>query len=292
MKELIGMTLFLLTGTASPVAQPYLDLFSATYWTSPGGGTQDNKALKKFDQLRVQLNLPWVMKKDSSILLLNPIYEQRYIRESENSGAVQLNGTIIWLTYTRNLSHQWSLMLGAVPRWNGTPAEQYKNGFQMGGAFLVTKKQQPGLQIKAGLYYNKEFFGNFFMPLAGIDWEINKKSNLFGIVPNYLIYERRISPALAWGGAFRTFTNSYRITSNSPVDDTQDYVRINDNQLGLFGDWYITRKIVCNLEAGHTLFREIRTGTQGHGGKKNEAIISSKDNFYAKASLCYRLRFD
>jgi Domain of unknown function (DUF6268) len=267
-------------------AQPYLDLGQATFWASPG----ENNQPKKFNQLRTQLNLPIINKKDSSVFLINPIWEERWILVNDTTRNVNLRGLITWFTYTHRLGKKWSLMVAAIPRWVGEPSVQFSNGFQMGGAALLIRRFRPGLQLKAGMYYNKEFFGNFFLPLIGIDWQINKKMNLFGILPGSLTFEHRLTDRLAWGGALRTFTNSHRLVEGSLVQ-FEDYIRINDVQLGIFSDVYLTKKIVFNLEAGHTLLREFSSAKEGLTGKDNLTVLADKDNFYFKASLQYRLRF-
>ena len=288
MKKIIryGFLITLLYLFPSLYAQPLLDLAQVSYWSSPG----ENHEPKKFNMMRVQASLPIVNKKDSSMFVINPIWEERWIQATDGSRTVNLRGMITWLSYTRNLNRKWSLMITAIPRWNGEPSVQFSEGFQMGGAFLFTRKVKPGLQLKAGMYYNRELFGNFFLPLAGIDWKINDKMNLFGILPGNMVFEHKILRSVSWGGAFRTFTTSYSIVEGS-LTGYDDFVRINDVQLGAYGDLYLTKKLVLNLEAGHTILREISSAYKGQSGKNNLHIIADKDNFYFKASLHYRLRF-
>jgi hypothetical protein len=114
--------------------------------------------------------------------------------------------------------------------------------------------------------------------------------NLFGILPGYLIYEHRFHKNISWGANFRTFTSSYRLKTQGIVN-ANDYLRVQDNQVGVYTDWYIAPKIVLNLEAGHTIMRRIATGVEAMGGKDNETVVSEKDNFYFRATLQYRLRF-
>ena len=288
MKNTIRAILLILIvfSSSSIFAQPYLDLFQGAYWSSPGG----NDDPKKFNFLRMHANLPIVNKKDSSVFVINPIWEERWLQKNETSRNVNLRGFITWLTYTRSLNKKWSLMVAAIPRWNGEPSVQFSEGFQMGGAVLAIRKFRPGLQVKAGLYYNRELFGNFFLPLVGIDWKINEKMNLFGILPGNLVFEHRVFNRMSWGGAFRTFTSSYSIVKGSLIG-YDNFVRINDIQLGVYGDLYLTKKIVFNLEAGHTILRNMSSAVEGQSGKNNLHMIGESDNFYFKASLQYRLRF-
>jgi Domain of unknown function (DUF6268) len=282
-RSIIHIILFLLLSMATK-AQPYLDLGQVFYSTSPGGDP------KIFNQLRAQVNIPLILK-DSSIFLINPVWEERWVKISEQSQLVRLRGFITWLTYSRNLSQKWSGMLAFIPRWNGEPDIQFSEGFQAGGAVLMTYKQRPGLQFKFGLYYNREFFGNLFIPLLGLDWTINKKERLFGVLPGYFTYENRISKKISWGGNFRTFTNSYRISNNPPSDPPADFIRIDDNQLGAYADLYLMPKLAITAEAGYSLFRKLRSG-YGHTTKDEYDVLSKNSAPYIRLTLQYRIRFD
>ncbi len=267
-------------------AQPYLDLAQGMFSTSPGSDGQP----KTYNHLRAKANLPIISKKDSSFFLFNPIWDQRWIQQSETSPEYAVQGLITWFNYSRNFGKKWAVQLSAIPRWTGEASLQFSEGFQMGGAFLVTRKVRPGLKYQFGAYYNKELFGNFFLPLLGIDWKINDRMNLFGILPGYLTYEHRLGKKFSWGANFRTFTTSYRLETQG-IANANDYLRVQDNQVGVYSDFYIAPKIVLNVEAGHTIMRRIATGVQEKGGKDNEVVVSEKDNFYFRATLQYRLRF-
>jgi hypothetical protein len=285
MKHRLIIVLVLIISVKGQVlrAQPYLDAGQLFYSSSPGNNGQP----KNFEHFRVQANLPKVFKKDSSVFLLNPVWDQRWVRESEHSASYNVRGLIVWLNYIRNIGPKWQLQLSAIPRWMGEPNNQFSDGFQMGGAFLFTRKVRPGLKYQFGLYYNKELFGNFFMPLLGIDWKINNRMNLFGILPGYLTFEHKLNKTFYWGAAFRTFTSSYLLQNNGP----KNYLRVQDNQLGLYLDAYLTKKVVLNAELGHTVLRRIARGFVDQPGKDFESLVGEGDNFYGRLSLQYRLRF-
>lgn len=272
------------------IAQPYIDPAIVYYSYSPGKGLQDNKALEAFNHLRAQLNIPVVMKKDSSTLLISPAWEHRRIRLNENGAATDVNSLLLILSLTKRIHPKWSVTIGIIPRWNGESHLLFSNGFQLGGAFYFTRNIKPLLKVRAGLYYNREFFGHFFMPIVGIEWKINARNYLFGNMPNSLTWENRINRKFSWGAVFRTFPNSYRL---EPVFPTRrlDYYRITDIQTGIYGDIYILPKLVLTMEAGYALFRKLRLGGESFGGSDTEITISDKGNIYLRASLQYRMRF-
>ena len=161
--------------------------------------------------------------------------------------------------------------------------------WQYGGVLLSTWKKNQDLSFKFGLYYNKEFFGNYFIPLVGLDWKIDSKNNLFGVLPGSMTFEHKVTSRFYYGLAFRAFTNSYREEPVDPLFVGYNYLRIDDNPLGIYADTYLSKKIVLSAEAGYTILRRYRYGY------KTENIHTKTDykcdNFYFKASLAYRLRF-
>jgi len=279
--KLISLLIILLMSD-QVMSQPYLDLVQAAYQNSPG------KDPESFSHFRAQVNMPIVLK-DSGIFLINPIWEERWIRINPQSDQQHLRGFITWLTYTRYIASKWEMTAAFIPRWNGEPEIQFSKGFQAGVAILMMYHKNANLSYKLGVYYNREFWGNFFIPLLGIDWTINKKQRLFGILPGYLTYENRLSKTISWGGNFRTFTNSYRLKTNTA--STANFTRIDDNQLGAYADFYLTRKIVLNAEAGYSILRKIRTG-YNKTSEDQYNTLSSNSAPYFRVALQYRLRLD
>ena len=182
------------------------------------------------------------------------------------------------LTYLKNFKESnTTLTATAILRMNDETID--KDGkMQIGGAAVMLMKKKKDLTWKFGLYVNGELFGLFIIPLAGIDWKIDEKSNLFGLLPANLTYERKASNRFYYGLNFRTFTNSY-------AKDT-GYWRVDENQLGAFADQYLTKHLVVNAEFGSSILRKIRTGVDG-SAKANWNI---KDNYYLKISFAYRMR--
>lgn len=284
------VTIVVVAATTFAQCQPYIDLVNVYYSFSPGKGISENNSLNRFNHFRSQLNIPLISKKDSSVFLISPSFEIRTLRAEESSSSINVQSLFTLLTYTKKFNPTWSLTLGVIPRWNGVSSLLFSKGFQLGGLFYISRKFNPDLVLRAGLYYNREFFGNFFIPIVGVEWKINSKSNLFGNLPNSLTYENRISQKFSFGASFRTFPNSYRIEPTG-TQNNLDYYRITDIQTGLFGDFYLTSKIIFNLEAGYSVFRKLRIGGESIGGKDTETVVSDKGNIYFRASLFYRLRF-
>jgi hypothetical protein len=137
-----------------------------------------------------------------------------------------------------------------------------------------------GFKIKFGLYYNREFFSDFYIPLAGVDWKINERTYLFGVLPNCMKLEYRLRKSLYAGLTFKSITNSYRYRNQ------QGYFKISDNHLTVFSDFYLPGNFAIALEAGHTLFREVKNRSSF------VAENATSDGFLIKAGVYYRIRLN
>jgi hypothetical protein len=287
----VSLLLFLLVSTTSIDAQPYLDLLSVKYTHSPDDGLLNrNRIQNNFELLNAGFNIPILFKKDSSILMVGSFVERWKIttgKTSEIKPDYYSLGLPVY--FIKPMNHRWNITLTVIARWNGFYSSFFNNKLQIGGALINSFKKRDNLTWKIGLYFNKEFFGNFIMPLAGIDWKIDKKNSLFGVLPGNMIFEHRVTNKLYYGASFKALTNSYMsgYINNGSVPM---YIRIDDNQLGLFADYYFAKNTVLNLEAGHSFFRRIRLGR--YGIKQNYFLTEKmNDNLFIKFGLNYRIRF-
>lgn len=256
--------------------QPYIDLINCRYVTSPGFFSGSNK--NQLDYASINMSLPLKFK-NSDVLLIAPFFEKWSATVEPEHPKENYYGVALPISYLKNFqSSNLSLITMAILRMNDQKIDA--NGkLQIGGAALLFAKKNDKLTWKFGLYVNGDLFGLFVIPLAGIDWKINDESNLFGVLPANLTYERKLNKRIYYGINFRTFTNSY-------ARDT-GYWRVDENQLGAFTDLYVSKKLVFNVEAGSSILRKIRTGVQ----RKADDNWNIHDNIYFKISLAYRMRF-
>lgn len=284
-----GMLFF----SGSLIAQPYIDIFQSKYVYSPDAGIHNKKnLLNTFTFINGQLNLPLVFKKDSSMLVFNPILENWHVNVSSQQDLPNnVTSLALPLYFIKPLSKKWAITITPTIRWNGSGNSLLKKEFlQFGGFSFLSYKKKANLIYRFGLYYNSEFSGPFFMLLAGIDWQINKKNNLFGVLPGSITYEHKAAEWFYYGATFRAITNSYayNIPGNSTPKST--FIRIDENQLGFFAATYIKKRIVILAEAGHSIMRKFRFGIVD-APEKYYATEKTRDNLYISATIAYRMRF-
>lgn len=264
-------------------AQPYIDIINARYlynFKNNGEG---------FNHYNLSTTLPIVFKKSKDAFILSPYYEHWDI--SIGNRDYNLNGLVLPVSFFKNLTKQWSLLATVIVRSNYEESSK-ENSKQYGGAIIASLKQSAKKTYKFGMYYNREFFGSFIMPLLGLDFNLSDKDNLFGVLPGNLTFEHKVNKSFYYGGTFRAITNSYLLFQVDPgfSPDFKDFLRIDDNQLAMFADLYLTNNILLNAEMGHSVLRKIRRGFERHNKTTYSNTAFNSDQFFAKLSLGYRIR--
>jgi hypothetical protein len=232
-------------------AQPFVDPFQVRYMNAYSTYDGQNRP---FEHLWAGSDLPIKLNKNNMYLLLSPYYEIWRIKpedKEETYSDVQSIafpvGLIVPISKTK-----WSFTVMPTMRVNGEKPFA-DNTFQYGGATLITFTRKPLQSFRLGVYTNKEFFGWFIVPLVGVDWRLNEKNYLFGILPGRLTYEHEWNESLYGGATFRAPTSSFRLTDGQ-------YIRLDDQQLSLYLDYYAAKHICFTFEGGYGIFRKIRTG--------------------------------
>lgn len=261
-------------------SQPFVDPFQVRYMYA---FKNTHTPATPFTHLWAGTDVPVKIKKlnENSFLLISPYYEQWNLDSAETEHIypkVQSIALPVGLILPFNTS-KWSLTVIPVARWNG---EQLfaENTFQFGGATFASYARKPDQKFRIGVYANAEFFGLFIIPLLGCDWRIDEKNYLFGVLPGRLTYEHQWNTKFYWGATFRAPTSSYRLSDGS-------FIRIDDNQLSLYADYYPAKHLCVTLEAGYGILRKIRTGVDT---KEYTSKINWGDGPFIKCSASYRIR--
>ena len=271
------LMIFLATSCMSK-AQPYLDILYLKNTNSPNTGLFNlNNNDVTINYFNIGTNLPVQFRNKKDALIFSPYFESwsaqilKYKRQN-------YYGIGLPVTLAKSIPRsRWNILLTGIFRLNNSSFRSIGQ-IQVGGAVIAGYHRNPKLTWKFGLYINNEKFGVFIMPLLGIDWKITSRDKLFGVLPGNLTYEHKLNTYFYYGANFRAITSSY--------GKANGYWRIDENQLGIYLDSYFTKNLVLNIEAGHSLFRKIRTGVKA--GDVYDADV--KDNLYYKLSLAYRIR--
>ena len=271
-------------------SQPYLDIASIGYTNSPDAGAWPRSATRNsFRYYNTGFNLPFIFGKDSNAIIISPFAERWNMKiDSVLDLPAYMQSLALQVAFSKSLSKQWSVYLSVIPRWNGNKSAIFTNDFQLGGAVLVSYKRRGGLIWKFGMYYNREISGDYFIPLLGIDWKINGRNNLFGILPGNLVFEHKAGNGVYYGAEFNAITNTYD-AGFIAAGSVPKYLRISDNQLSMYGCFRIKRNVFLHAAIGHSVLRSLKLGVKDASGKYYYANRMN-DNLFFKVTLNYRIR--
>jgi hypothetical protein len=183
---------------------------------------------------------------------------------------------------------KWKTLVMGIPRISSDLKDDLKKDVQYGGTGLMTYVINDSCKIKFGLYYNREAFGNFFVPLAGIDWKVSKHIFIYGILPNNLRVEYNYDNRIFTGIGYRNYQRSYRLWKGY----SDDYVRVRESQVKFFVEGFLWKNILLSAEMGYTLNYDLK---QFHSDNSNEyaplpVYLPMKNNVMLTAALAYRIR--
>ena len=258
-------------------AQPYIDPLSIRY-LSAFKGNQANAT--PYNHIYIGSDIP-VKFKSGAILLLSPFFESWNIDSANNKNFLPVVSSIVLpVGMFFQLNERWSMNITAIARINGQDID-VNNSFQIGGIAFASYKMKEQQKFRLGFYINNDFFGVFVVPLVGVDWRIDKNNYLFGLLPGRLTFEHKLNNNLYTGATFRAITNSYRLND-------ENYLRIDDNQLSVYLDYYPAKHVTITLEPGYGIFRKLRSG---NGRNKNYITdYNWDDGLFIKLSASYRIR--
>jgi hypothetical protein len=251
MKPLITLSFIILSALFS-FSQPFADVLSANYQTFSSTYDSLSGQKNKTDDYFLNFFLPKVFKNGNTLLLrLNgeTINSTIYPDSAYSCRLSSIALPVGFKFLSKN--KKWETIVIAVPKI-ASDFRDKTDGYdwQFGGIFLEQFLAKENLKIKLGLYYNREAFGNFFMPLVGVDWKINKRLNLYGVIPsNYRFEINIIKDRLYAGLCYKAATRSFRLSQKN----NYDYVRYDEQQIKLFIDCFAYKKLLVFFDAGYSI---------------------------------------
>lgn len=189
-------------------------------------------------------------------------------------------------------SEKWKSIAMIIPKVASDFKDKIEwNDFQLGGLFLQTYNYTDKLKLKVGMYYNREAFGNFFVPLVGIDWRATDRIMFYGILPtNYRIEYTCVKNKIYTGINFKSFTRSFRLAKA----EGYDYVRYDEMQIKSFFDYFIYKNILWFAEVGYAIGKSPLQYINNTQTRTDVNLIYTplvKSAFF-NIGIAYRIRFD
>jgi len=289
-KSVFTLLLFLIV-KQQILAQPFVDVISINHqWMKTK--TVSDSFKNTFNNSFISIILP--LKVDSNnyfILRMNGELLNSSVSGNGYSDEVKIKMGLFGLGWQHYFNKKLAITAFFLPKIaSEAEGKLSSQDFQFGGTVLAQYKIRKNFRYKAGLYYNREPFGNFFVPLLGADVQLNKRNWIYGQLPLYFRYEHKFSEKIYSGFGARIFGRSYRLGQSHQ----RDYVFLQENQLKLFCDYYITPKIVVYGEVGKTIGYGLNRYKNNSERDTKLAypykFSPIKDGFYFNAGLAFRVR--
>lgn len=188
-------------------------------------------------------------------------------------------------------NEKWKYTGVVIPKINSDLKDNLNYDLQIGGIGLITRVFNNNLQARAGLYYNSDYWGHFFMPLFGIDWKVNNRFRMYGTLPGNYRFEFTLGQNIYAGIGFRSAQRSFRLQKTY----NDDFVRVKENQLKIFFEGFIVKRILI----GFDVYRSINYNLISYDYFDTKRPTSrpvlfskSKDGYGVTINLSYRIRID
>lgn len=273
-------------------SQPFIDIINLRYQSfTPVNYIASENRQMSINQPTGSINLP-VPLKSMDVLITGITYDKLRFT-ANNTDQRNLYSLLIQAGYLKTWNGKWKTLFLALPRLNSDQLVLTKDALQPGGVLLFTYVKSEYLKYKFGLYYNREFFGHYFIPLAGIEWRPSPRINAFGVLPANMNIEYRVNKMLYTGFSWQSITSSYRMHDS----DMKYFVRNGDrfwghNQVRMFINSYLTKNIVFFTEAGYTVFRKFEAYVAGREKTEHPVFAKTKNGTLLNAGIAYRIRLD
>lgn len=268
-------------------SQPFVDVLQMNHQRMQS--TYDASGKKHITQNSfANLLLPIQIDSNNTFIFRINTERMQYQNHEGSDIYYQIIGGLGW---QHHFNKKWNITAILMPKITSDlidPLNSYD--YQYGGTVLFQYKPKSNIRYKFGTFYNTEPFGNFFVPLLGVDWQINEKNWVYGNLPLNMRYEHRFAEKVYAGAGVRIYGRSYRISSSG----NHDYLWNQENQLKLFTDFYITPSMVVYAEAGRSVGYGLRRFQDGEPRENeittNPLYLPVKDGFFLNLGCAYRVR--
>lgn len=291
----LKLVFYLLLFSVNGICQPFVDLFNTRFQSFPAiSFSGESKRNISATQWQTNILAP-IVRKNKDVILAGVNYSLfNFTVNGDTSYSTSLRSHGVHVGYNKQWRNvKWKTLFLFIARANTGLSDFTSADMQYGGVLLFNYKHNEKVRYRLGLYYNREYFGNFFIPLVGIEWKINKTLNFFGDLPNSLNLEKKLNEKFYAGLIYLSMTTSYRPNNTS---DARDFIRegekgVGHNQLKLYLNYYLTKHLVFFAEAGRTYGRSFQLFRENiETDLSNSVFRKTTESFLFNGGVAFRFR--
>lgn len=183
-------------------------------------------------------------------------YQGLFLSGQQNIGSTQFQSITVPLLFNYSLSRTTSISFVGL----ATVASDFKQSIGAADILYTAGVRigfRPSKSFSYGitLAYISNYSGKFLLPLPDIDWTINNKLSLTGIIPARASLKYKLSEIQSLGITASINASMYRLNDEAE----NQYLHLQQSSAGLIYDLKLTRRWKLNLIAGHTFLQRLET---------------------------------
>lgn len=242
-------------------SQNYVDIFKMQTTTTALNSFDSGPANTRVNEICIDLNVP-VKINERTAFLTGVNYESIQVKLFPEDRSSVFGSAALKLGFNRQLSKRLSGTIVFLPKYASDFSSTEFTNVQYGATGFLTFKKRENLSFKAGLYFNSECFGPFFVPMLGLYYlSGNKKFEANIMLPLQADLSYKVHNAMSAGINFSGQIRSYRL-NNSVLGTEYAYVQRCTNELFLYLKFSLSKNLNVIAKAGQSFGRSFRVYDQ------------------------------
>lgn len=256
MKNTLSLIVCLLTGSFLK-SQNYVEILKIHANTTALNSFDSGSAKTRVNEMCADLTLP-VKLNEKTAILSGFAYETFQVKLFPENKNADFGSATLKLGINRQLNNKLSCTFMFLSKYASDFSSCESRDFQFGGLGILKYTKRENFNLKAGLYYNSELFGPFFVPMLGFYYlSTNKKLEANVMLPLQADVNYRIYPAISIGTNFNGQIRSYHL-NNAVTGHGNTYVQRSTNEIYVYVKFGITKNISLLAKAGQSFGRSYR----------------------------------
>lgn len=211
---------------------------------------------------------------------------------------IALHAIVLQTGLVQKLNDVNSLQILVVPRYMSDMFNPGSEAWQIGAVGLYEHRFGENLKMRFGALYNGEIAGPMVVPLVGIDWKINEKWSVTGLLPIYGKLNYKIDERFTTGLSHFGLFTSYDLTNPEYSDDYMERSSIDLSaflQMNLVGNIFVEARFGYALSRKYEQYRDgskvdFRLSILKFGDNRGEPLNQQfRDGFFGNLRAVYRL---
>jgi len=274
-------------------AQDYIDLAKLHYTTTPTNNFDSIDGNTSVTEIGADITLP-IKLNDKNAIITGFYWESLKVKLFPLSNNTTFSTINVKLGLNKKHSQKWSGTYLFLPKISSDLEEVSAKGFQFGGLVLMKYSKKDNFKYNIGLYYNKELFGSFFVPILGFYYKSpNKKFEANVSLPVWADVNYKLTHWFSIGSNFSSSVKSYYLTNNDAyvvkkTNETYGYL-----QLKLKKSFLIQTKMGFSVGRSFKIYNQddqVDLGLSAFRFGDDRTVLNPtfKDGLVFKVRLLYR----